>query len=112
MTGRHRTGLLRRRRVRFGILAVALLALLAAGAVAADRTLLASRCGGYLRLAITTEAHLAPMVRTAAQRWQGGNPQVGGQCVRVEVAAADPADVAAAIAARHGAALAGVGEAA
>lgn len=112
MTGRHRTGLLRRRRVRFGILAVALLALLAAGAVVADRTLLADQCGRYLRLGITTDQHLAPMVRTAANRWQNGHPRVAGDCVRITVTAADPADVAAAIAARHGAALTGVGQAA
>jgi Ca-activated chloride channel homolog len=104
--------LLRRRRVRFGILAVALLVLLAAGAVLADRTLLASRCGGYIRLSVTTDSHLAPVVRTAAQRWQAGNPQVNAECVRISVTAADPADVAAAIASRTGASLSGVGRAA
>jgi hypothetical protein len=104
--------LLGRRRVRTGILAVALLALLAAGAVVADRLLLGSRCGGYVDVAVTTDQHLAPMVRTAAQRWQGGHPQSGTACVRISVTAADPADVAAAIAARRGAALAGVGRAA
>jgi hypothetical protein len=112
MTGRHRTGLFRRRRVRTGILAVALLALLAAGAVVTDRTLLASRCGGHVDVTVTTDQHLAPLVRTAARRWQDGHPQVGAGCVRISVTAADPADVAAAIAAQHGASLPGVGRAA
>src|SRR4051794_3307651 len=112
MTGRHRTGLFRRRRVRTGILVVALLALLAVGAVVTDRTLLASRCGGHVDVTVTTDQHLAPLVRTAARRWQDGHPQVGAGCVRISVATADPADVAAAIAARHGGSLPGVGRAA
>ncbi|GAB3944294.1 hypothetical protein GCM10027614_34300 [Micromonospora vulcania] len=47
----------------------------------------------------------------AASQWTKDGAAVGGTCIRVDVSASDPVDVAAVVAAKHGAILAGVGQA-
>ncbi|MEU7865729.1 substrate-binding domain-containing protein [Dactylosporangium sp. NPDC049140] len=59
-------------------------------------------CTGAVRLLVAAAPEIAPAVRAAADRFAATGPAVRGDCVRVEVTAAEPADVAGRLAARTG----------
>ncbi len=75
------------------------------------RELIQPSCSGEIRLAVAVASELAPAVDAAASQWTKDGAAVGGTCIRVDVSASDPVDVAAVVAAKHGAILAGVGQA-
>ncbi|MGI5179952.1 VWA domain-containing protein [Dactylosporangium sp. CA-152071] len=62
-------------------------------------------CDGGIRLVVAAAPDIAPAVRDAAARWSATKPEVGGDCVQVQVRAAEPADVAGQLAARAGGAI-------
>ncbi|HEX6497629.1 MAG TPA: substrate-binding domain-containing protein [Micromonosporaceae bacterium] len=109
MPGRHRN----QRASRNARLTIATVVALAAVVVAGwggYRLLTGSGCGGRLPLAVAAAPDIAPAVEAAANRWTEGGAAVDGTCVTVTVTAADPAEVAAAIAGQQGATLDGVGQ--
>jgi Ca-activated chloride channel homolog len=100
----------RRSRVGPGVAAgVAVLAVVAAG-FGGYRLLSHPSCAGQIQLAVTVAPEIDPAVRATVQQWTATKPRVNGKCVAVQVDAADPADVAAAVAGRHKATLSGVGQ--
>jgi Ca-activated chloride channel homolog len=70
-----------------------------------------SECTDVVRLKVAAAPEIAPAVQTAAKQWTDGGALVGGACVAVDVSAAAPVDVAAAVAGRQGVSLAGAGQA-
>lgn len=68
-------------------------------------------CSGQVRLNLAAATEIAPAVEAAAAEWAADGGAVNGVCVAVRVVGSDAADVAATVAARHGVALAGVGQA-
>ncbi|MFC0006051.1 VWA domain-containing protein [Micromonospora siamensis] len=68
-------------------------------------------CSGSIQLSVAAAPELAPAIQAAATQWVADGAAVGGTCIAVNVAASDPVDVAAAVASKHGARLAGVGQA-
>ncbi len=64
-------------------------------------------CGSHVTLRVAAAPEIAPVLRSTAHAWSG---KQSGTCVTVAVTAADPADVAAAVAHQGGAALAGLGD--
>ncbi|MFC4019402.1 substrate-binding domain-containing protein [Micromonospora sp. GCM10011542] len=75
------------------------------------RQLVQPSCSGEIRLSVAVASELAPAVDAAASQWVRDGAAVGGTCIKVDVSASDPVDVAAVVAAKHGAVLAGVGQA-
>ncbi|HTJ39146.1 MAG TPA: substrate-binding domain-containing protein [Dactylosporangium sp.] len=59
-------------------------------------------CSGGVRLLVAAAPEIEPAVREVADRFAAGKPEVGGDCVQVQVKAADSADVAGLLAARAG----------
>jgi Ca-activated chloride channel family protein len=116
MEGRHRPMRRRRRRLpAAGALSavaagMAVLAVLA-GSWGGYRLLAKPACGEQIRLSIAAVPEIAPAVRETAKATAHGDLRNDEKCVAVDVVAADPADVAAAIASRHQATLNGVGQA-
>jgi Ca-activated chloride channel family protein len=89
--------------------ATASLVVIGAGSWLGYQRLNAGDCSGQLRLDVTAATEIAGAVQTAADQWaKGEDAQVDKVCVKVFVAAAEPATAAATIAAKHGAVLAGV----
>jgi hypothetical protein len=74
------------------------LTVIAVRAVAAD----AKGCSTGVKLTVAAAPEIAPAVQQAAVRWVGASPRVSNQCVRVQVNAMSPADVANVLAARSG----------
>jgi hypothetical protein len=68
-------------------------------------------CSGQLRLTVAGAAEIVPAVQAAAAQWSGGGAEVDNVCVTVDVTSAESADVTAALAAKHGISLTGVGQA-
>jgi Ca-activated chloride channel family protein len=97
--------------LRMVAVAAALLAVVAAG-FGGYRLLSQPSCAGQVHLSVAAAPEVEPAVRAMTQQWTVTKPRVNGRCVAVEVSAADPADVAAAIAGQHQATLSGVGRAA
>lgn len=62
-------------------------------------------------MTVAAAAEIAPAVQAAAAQWSGGGAEVGNVCVSVDVTSAESADIAAAIAGKHGVSLTGVGQA-
>jgi hypothetical protein len=60
-----------------------------------------ANCAGTVRLAVAAAPDVAAAVRAAADAWTGANAKVDGACVRIDVQAADPAEVTAALSARR-----------
>lgn len=71
--------------------------------------LAASGCSGEVRFSIAAAPEIAPAIQSAAEEWAANGGRVDGRCVAVDVTQADPAEVAAAVATKHGVALAGIG---
>lgn len=71
---------------------------LAVKVVSAD----AHGCGSGVRLPVAAAPEITPAVQEAARRWMETNPEVNGECVKVQVNAVAPADLASALAVRVG----------
>ncbi|WP_189045790.1 VWA domain-containing protein [Micromonospora sonchi] len=82
-----------------------------AGGWVGYRQLTGPDCSGKIELAVAVASELAPAVDEAATEWEEKGAAVDGTCIDVTVAASDPVEVAAVVAAKHGATLAGVGQA-
>jgi hypothetical protein len=82
-----------------------------AGAWVGLRQLTEPACSGQVRVTVAAAEEVAPAVQAAAAQWSGGGAEVDNTCVAVDVTAAPAADVAAAIAGKHGVPLNGVGQA-
>ncbi|MER7458452.1 substrate-binding domain-containing protein [Micromonospora sp. NPDC126480] len=82
-----------------------------AGGYFGYRQLAGPDCSGRIELSVAVASELAPAVDTAASEWEKEGAAVGGTCIEVNVTAAEPVEVAATVAAKHGAILAGVGQA-
>ncbi|MDM4720477.1 substrate-binding domain-containing protein [Micromonospora sp. WMMA1363] len=82
-----------------------------AGGYFGYRQLATPSCSGKIELSVAVAAELAPAVDATATEWERDGAAIGGTCIEVQVSAADPVDVAATVAAKHGAILAGVGQA-
>ncbi|MFC8617027.1 substrate-binding and VWA domain-containing protein [Micromonospora purpureochromogenes] len=68
-------------------------------------------CSGEIQLSVAAAPELAPAVQRASAQWVEDGAAVSGTCIAVNVSASEPVDVAAAVASKHGATLAGVGQA-
>ncbi|SCG80112.1 von Willebrand factor type A domain-containing protein [Micromonospora rifamycinica] len=68
-------------------------------------------CSGEIQLGVAAAPEVAPAVEGAAAQWVADGAAVGGTCIKVNVTASEPVEVAAAVASKHGASLAGVGQA-
>ncbi|TWG13286.1 von Willebrand factor type A domain-containing protein [Micromonospora palomenae] len=68
-------------------------------------------CSGEIQLSVAAAPELAPAVQKASTQWVEDGAAVSGTCIAVNVSASEPVDVAAAVASKHGATLAGVGQA-
>ncbi|MEU1235997.1 substrate-binding domain-containing protein [Micromonospora aurantiaca] len=68
-------------------------------------------CSGRIELSVATAPEIAPAVRAAADQWVADGAAVGGTCIAVNVSSSESVEVAAAVASKHGATLAGVGQA-
>ncbi len=93
MHGRHRRrtgGSLRTPAAIAAIVALVAVAAVAVRTVAAD----ARGCANDLRVSVAAAPDIEPVVRAIATRWSSTNPKVDGDCVDVQVHAAEPADVA------------------
>jgi Ca-activated chloride channel homolog len=102
-----------RRRFRLAGAIVTAMALVAVGAGSwyGYQRFVESSCTGQTQLTMAAAPEIAPAIQAAATDWAADGASVGGTCVAVRVTSADVVDVAATVAARHGVALAGVGEA-
>lgn len=81
-----------------------------AGSLGGYRLIAGASCGNPLNLTVAAAPDVAPAVRATAQQWVDTKPRIDGNCVTVHVDAADPADVAAAIAGQHQRTISGVGQ--
>jgi hypothetical protein len=66
-------------------------------------------CANQIQLSIAAAPDIAPAVSAMAERWTASKPRINSRCPAVAVTAADPADIAAAIAGQHQGILPGVG---
>lgn len=64
-----------------------------------------------MHVTVAAAPEIAPVIQTTGDKWAKSMPVQAGRCTAVDVIAAEPADVAAAIAGKHGGALDGVGQA-
>jgi Ca-activated chloride channel family protein len=107
--GRHRN---RRKSRGIGVVAAAMaLILVAVGAWFGYRQLGGPSCSGQTRLAVSAAGEIAPAIQQAADAWISGGASADGTCVKVDVTAQDPVDVAAVVASKHSVNLAGIGQA-
>lgn len=82
------------------------------GSWGAYRALSNTGCAQRIRVSIAAAPEIAPAVReTAAKAADSPELRLAGRCVSADVSAVDPADVAAAVAGRHGSSLGGLGSA-
>jgi Ca-activated chloride channel family protein len=89
---------------------VALLCVAVVG-VGAYHQLTRPTCTGEERLSVAAAPEIAPALQDVVTRWTADHPAIEGRCLAVDVSAVEPADVAAAIADKHGVNLTGVGRA-
>lgn len=71
----------------------------------------AASCSGEIRLSIAVPAEIVSPIQERADQWADDAAGPGDQCVAVDVAAAAPVEVAAALAAAKGVTVSGVGTA-
>ena len=93
------------------VAAATALVVVVAGSWFGYQQLAGPNCSGRIELSVAATPEIAPAVRAAADQWVADGAAVGETCIAVNVAAAEPVDVAAAVASKHGATLAGVGQA-
>jgi Ca-activated chloride channel homolog len=67
------------------------------------------KCSGQVKLTVAAPQELVADVRAAADTWVAEGASTNGVCIGVEVSETNPVDLAAALAAKHGVALTGVG---
>ncbi len=94
-----------------GAAAAATLLVVVAGSWFGYQQLAGPSCSGRIQLSVAAAPEIAPAVKGAADQWVADGAAVGGTCIAVNVASSEPVDVAAAVASKHGATLAGVGQA-
>ncbi|MEU8076912.1 VWA domain-containing protein [Catellatospora citrea] len=109
MPGRHRN-VRRFHPATSAIAAVFAVALVVSGAFLVYRQLAEPGCSGEAPLTVAAPAELAPALQETAAALTAQKAEVDGACIAVQVKAADPADVAAAVAALRGLSLTGVGQ--
>lgn len=80
------------------------------GIIAIYRLASQPACSGQTQLKVAAAPEIAPAITHAAQALTERRAKTEGTCFTFEVTAADPADIAAAVAAQQGKALAGVGQ--
>ncbi|MFE9204994.1 VWA domain-containing protein [Micromonospora sp. NPDC007230] len=68
-------------------------------------------CSGQIQLSVAATPEIAPAVKGAADQWVKDGAAVGDTCIAVNVTPAESVEVAATVASKHGATLAGVGQA-
>ncbi len=112
VSGRHRN----RRKQPFGAGAIAAgvaltVAAIAGVVVVAYQFVAKPGCSGSAPLKVAAAAEIAPAIKQAAATLAARKVEVDGACVQIEVTAADPADIAAALAGKQNVAMAGVGQA-
>jgi hypothetical protein len=73
------------------------------------RELSGDSCSGQVKLTVAAPQELADEVRATADAWVADGASANGVCVGVDVSETNPVDLAAALAAKHGVALTGVG---
>ncbi|AGZ39689.1 VWA domain-containing protein [Actinoplanes friuliensis] len=66
-------------------------------------------CSGQIKLTVAAATEIAPAVEQAAQQWTTDGANVNGTCVAVNVTGVNPSTTAAAVAAKHGVSLTGLG---
>jgi Ca-activated chloride channel family protein len=94
-----------------GAAAAATVLVVVAGSWFGYQQLAGPSCSGKIPLTLAATPEIAPAIKAAADQWVADGAEVGGTCIAVNVASSEPVDVAAAVASKHGAALAGVGQA-
>jgi Ca-activated chloride channel homolog len=67
------------------------------------------KCSGQVKLTVAAPQELVADVRATADTWVAEGASTNGVCLGVEVSETNPVDLAAALAAKHGVALTGVG---
>ncbi|MGW5668611.1 VWA domain-containing protein [Micromonospora sp. NPDC003776] len=87
------------------------LVLVVAGSWFGYQQLAGPSCSGKIQLSLAAAPEIAPAVKGAADQWVADGAAVGGTCIAVNVVSSESVDVAAAVASKHGATLAGVGQA-
>ncbi|MEU2615251.1 VWA domain-containing protein [Micromonospora sp. NPDC007271] len=93
------------------VAAATALALVVAGSWFGYQQLAGPSCSGRIQLSVAAAPEIEPAIKAAADKWVADGAAVGGTCIAVNVAADEPVEVAAAVASKHGASLAGVGQA-
>ncbi|WNM36985.1 substrate-binding domain-containing protein [Micromonospora halotolerans] len=93
------------------VAAATALVVVVAGSWFGYQQLAGPNCSGRIELSVAAAPEIAPAVRGAADQWVADGAAVGETCIAVNVSSAEPVDVAAAVASKHGATLAGVGQA-
>ncbi|BCB91674.1 hypothetical protein Psuf_089870 [Phytohabitans suffuscus] len=73
------------------------------------RELSGDKCSGQVKLTVAAPPEIVDDVRATADAWVADGATANGVCVGVEVGETNPVDLAAALAAKHGVALTGVG---
>ncbi|MEU4220505.1 substrate-binding domain-containing protein [Actinoplanes sp. NPDC026623] len=68
-----------------------------------------AECSGVVHLAVAAAPDVAAAVRSEVDAWTSAKAEVDGVCVRIDVQAAEPADVAAALSAKQRGAVPGTG---
>ncbi|MFR9775185.1 substrate-binding domain-containing protein [Micromonospora sp. MS34] len=87
------------------------LVLVVAGSWFGYQQLAGPSCSGKIQLTLAAAPEIAPAIKGAADQWVADGAAVGGTCIAVNVTGSESVDVAAAVASKHGATLAGVGQA-
>jgi hypothetical protein len=75
------------------------------------RALTGSFCAGRIHVSIAAAPEIAPVIRETTANATGAELRLADKCVSADVTAADPADVAAAVAGHHQSSLGGLGKA-
>jgi hypothetical protein len=94
-----------------GAAAAATVLVVVAGSWFGYQQLAGPSCSGRIQLSVAAAPEIAPAVKAAADQWAADGAAVGGTCIGVNVSSSESVDVAAAVASKHGATLAGVGQA-
>jgi Bacterial extracellular solute-binding protein len=97
MSVRRDNGLTRVRRGVRGSGALAALLAMGISAVASGCSFGGSSSSGCTQLNVAVAPQIAPAIQSIAAKYNGGHPQAGGNCVRVNMRAAAPAGVASAL---------------
>jgi Ca-activated chloride channel family protein len=111
MTGRHRNTTRPGSGLRIVATTVVVIVALAGAAYAyrsfaSDDT--GATCADPVKLSVAVSPDLAPAVKAATATWIRGGVDIGGRCLAVDIAAVESADVAGALVARTGTAVAGL----